>query len=241
MKGILSLFLLLFCLTAFAQDEWKEASKESQQYHEYRLKLTTPPYGLAYVKDLIKKIAYDEESNGVLKGKTYESLSIREKFTYHMIHAESYSQNCGAMPPIQDEQKKIFANLPDAFNERSWSDRQSTFLKAHRDSVIGLMKESIDRTKRVGLNYKQAIIEVNALEMIPLLIITYNMTKKDHDILTIFLLLMKENEYGPFISSGSYKKLYGNESNYATYLNYNQANADLIIKRATDFYNANKR
>ncbi len=240
MKKILSLLFLSFSLTAVAQDEW-EASKESQAYHEYRLKLTTPPYGLAHVKDLIKNISYDDESNGALKAKAYEALSVREKFTYHMIHAESYSQNCDAMPPIQDEQKKIFAYLPDAFGERSWSDRQSSFLKSHRDSVIALMKESIERTKRVGLNYKEAIIEINAIEMIPFLITTYNVTKKDHDILTLFLLLMKENEYDTFIRSGSYKKLYGNDSNYQAYLNYNQANEELIIKRATDFYNANKR
>jgi hypothetical protein len=241
MKKILPLLFLLVAMSALAQDGWKEASKESQQYHEFRLKLTTPPYGLAHVKELIKKIDYDDESGGAIKAKVYEALTIREKFTYHMIHAEAYSQNCDAMPPVQDEHKKIFAYLPDAFGERSWSDRQSVFLKGHRDTVIALMKESIERTKRVGLNYKEAIIEINALEMIPFLIATYNATKKDHDILTLFLLLMKENEYSQFISSGSYKKLYGNESNYSAFLNYNLANEDLIIKRATDFYNASKR
>ncbi len=80
-----------------------------------------------------------------------EELSFREKFTYHMIHAESYSQNCDAMPPIQNEQKKIFAYLPDAFDEYDWSDRQTAFLQKNRDSIIALITESMTRSKRIGV------------------------------------------------------------------------------------------
>jgi hypothetical protein len=242
MKHIFLLVFLFSSISVFAQDgqEWKESSKESQAYHEYRVKPTVPPYGLAKIKGLIKQIKMDEEEMEALNQKVYDALSLREKFTYHMIHAESYSQNCDAMPPIQNEQKKIFAYIPDAFDEYDWSDRQVKFLSSNRDSVIALMKESISRTKRVGVNFKQAIIEINAKEMIPFLIATYNITKKDHDILTLFLQLMKDNEYEAFLNSGSYKKLYSEDSNYQAFLNFNTANESLIIKRATDFYNAGK-
>lgn len=241
-----SLLFLLFLLGAFmlpAQEagEWKEASKESQAYHESRLKLTVPPYGLQKIKKLIAGTATDDEDNKKLSAKIYQSLSLREQFTYHMIHAESYSQNCDVMPPVQDEQKKIFARLPDAFGDYSWSDAQVKFFSAHRDSVISLIKESIGRTGRVGLNYKQALAALNAKEIIPLLISTYAATKKDHDILTVLMLLMKENRYGPFISSASFKKLYGEEDNYQSYISFNTANEELIIKRATDFYNESSR
>jgi hypothetical protein len=212
-------------------------------YHDYRLKPTVPPYGLARVKAMIQKIKSDEEDNEALTAKEYESLSFREKFTYHMIHAESYSQNCDYIPPPPNEQNKIFAYLPDAFEEFQWSDRQSTFLATNRDSVIDLMKQSITRSKRVGVNFKQAILEINAKEMIPFLIDVYrkNKTVRDLDILTVFLLLMKENEYEPFLVSGSYRKLYSDESSYQSYLNYNKANEDLIIKRAMDFYDATRK
>ena len=53
-----------------------------------------------------------------------------------MIHGESFSQNCDAMPPIQDEHKKIFSYLPDAFDEFAWSDRQSVFFKDNKDSIM---------------------------------------------------------------------------------------------------------
>jgi hypothetical protein len=74
--------------------------------------------------------------------------------------------------------------------------------------------------------------------MIPLLIKTYNTDKKDHDILTVLMLLMKKNNYAEFINSPSFKKLYADdESSYRAYLSLNSANEELIIKRASDFYN----
>jgi hypothetical protein len=242
-KFILSFIAILSYAVVTAQEEfvWKPASKESEAYHQYRLKPTTPPYGLAKVKGLIAKIEADEEDNESLKPAVYNTLSLREKFTYHMIHAESFSQNCDPTMPIQEEQKKIFGYPADAFDEYSWSERQTGFFKSNRDSVMAFMKESITRTKRIGANFKQAIIIINAKEMIPLLISTYNIAKKDLDILTVLMHLMKDNKYEPFIKSPSYKKLYSDDSQYLSYLAYNKGNEDLIIKRATDFYNATKK
>ena len=244
MKGMLVPLFLLFSIAAFSQDdepEWKEPGKESQAYHEYRLRFTTPPYGLAKVQALIKKIKFDEENETeALDSKSYASLSLREKFTYAMIHGESYSQNCDAMPPIQEEQKKIFAYVPDVFGEYAWSERQTKFLKDNRDSIIMLIKESVTRAKRVGVNYKNAILEINAWEMIPFLVQQYNATKKDKDILTLLMQLMRDNNYEPFVKSASFRKLYGDDANYLSCLDYNSANEQLIIKRATDFYNGVK-
>jgi hypothetical protein len=243
MKRFLTVLFFFASLSISAQEDgvWRPASKESQAYHEYRVKPTVPPYGLVKIKAMIKKIKVDDEDNEVISQQDYDALSFREKFTYHMIHGESYSQNCDAMPPIQNEDKKIFAYIPEAFDEYAWSDRQSTFLRKNRDSVIAIMKESITRSKRMGVNFKQAVLEINAREMIPFLVTMYYEIKKDHDLLTLMMQLMKDNEYEPFITSGSYRKLYGDESNYAAFLNFTKGNEDLIIKRATDFYNAGKK
>ena len=243
-KYFLFLFVLAFGFSATAQDDvtWKQPSKESEAYHDYRFKLTKPPYGLQKILTLLSKLGTDDNDVAALPEKTYASLSLREKFTYHMIHGESYSQNCDIMPPIEDEQKKIFAELPDVFGEFSWSARQKRFLKDNRDSVIEFMRESIVRTNRVGLNFKLAIVEINAKEMVPLLIDTYNHSKKDHDILTVFMLLMKNNKYEPFLASSSYKKLYADEdASYKTYLNYNASNEELVIKRVTEFNNGSTK
>jgi hypothetical protein len=245
MKLTHALLFILFSIPVFSQRAAvKQPVKESEAYHELRVKSTVPPYGLVKIKALIQKIKVnDEDETAGLDKKTYESLSLREKFTYTMIHAESFSQNCDAMPPIKNEDKKIFAYIADAFDEHAWSERQTAFLSSNRDSVIEFMRESIGRTKRVGVNYKNAIVEINAKEMIPDLIAVYNAgtTIKDLDLLSLMMQLMKDNEYEPFLLSGSYKKMYAEDASYQSYLNYNKANADLIIKRAMEFYNAEKK
>ncbi len=245
------LILLAFLFTSSMlcaqedNEEWIEASPESLAYHANRLKPTIPPYGLAKVKGLIATIPSvpgdSELYFRVLKPKAYQALSLREKFTYHMIHAEEASQNCDIPTPILDEQLKIFSQVPDPFDEENWSPRQYDFFTSNRDSVLALIAESVERSKRVGLNYKLVIAHVNGWELIPLLIQTYSLEAKDHDILTILLQLMKKNEFQPFINSTSYAKLYGEQSTYRSYINANQANKDLIISRANAFYNARKK
>jgi hypothetical protein len=257
MRPFILLLAFLLPIFSFAQGDsaymalldssWKTPSKESQAYHEFRFKSTTPPYGLAKVKSLISKIKKnDDDGSEILNPKLYQGLSLREKFTYHMIHAESYDQNCGGEPPVQDEQTKIFANTAGVFESEGetaifWSDRQSNFFKNNRDTVITLIKESSQRSKHMGTNYKQVLIDINAKEMIPFIIDMYNTDKKDHDLLTLLMILMKDNKYAPFEASATYKKLYGDDAMYSSYINFNSANEQLIIKRATDFYNGLKK
>lgn len=244
MKYLVLLAAMFTTTSLLAQEDevYKEPSKESQAYHEYRNKLSVPFYPSANVKNAIKKyVKTDQDENLVMKESIYNKFTPKEKFVYAMIHPEAYSQICDANPPIQDEHKKIFGQLPDAFADYALSERQEKFLKDNSDLVAGYFKECIARNNRVGVNYKQVIVNINAVSMIPFLIQIYNKQKKDHDILTMLLLLMKNNNYEEFLKSTGYKKLYGEESNYLSYLDLNTANVDLIIKRATDFYNGYKK
>lgn len=227
---------LMASLFVNAQDYGVEPSKESLDYNAYRYKATVPPYGLAKVKAMISKLAVDVDETEKLPDKLYNSLNFREKFTYNVLHGEVFSQNCDPMPLVQDEHKKIFAQLPSFLDEHSWADRQIQFFNRNKDSVIALIKESVNRSKHVGINYKGVIVTLNAVEMIPFLQEVYLRDKKDHDILTVFLLLMKENKYQPFLTSSSFKKLYGDESDYSTFIAYNSANEKLILERVNDFY-----
>lgn len=239
-RRFLILAMLVSPFTVFAQDEgtWQEASSESHAYHKARLRSSVPPYGLEKINSLIKTVpsAGDYGESG-LNTKKYMALSLREKFTYHMIFPEYSSQNCDVMPPIIDEEKKISGHLPDVFSEANWSKRQIDFMVSNRDTVLSLIRESVNRSKKMGLNYKTAIVEVNGREMIPFIINLYLADHKDHDLLTVLMLLMKKNEYPPFISSTSFKKLYGKDSDYQSFINYNKENEELIISRAQSYYN----
>lgn len=215
-------------------------------YRKFRQKTTVPPYGLEKIKNLIatiKDIPGDNDDEGIrpLPDAAYQSLSLREKFTYTMIHPETYAQNCDINMIHSNEHKEIFGYLVSEGDEETWSRRQLDFLRNNRDSVMALIRESANRSKRMGVNYKNAIVEMNGWEMIPYLIDFYRADKKDKDLLTVCLLLMKRGKFAPFLNAPSYKKLYGIEGNHETALDHNKANEDLIISRARTYYQEQKR
>ncbi len=238
MKQLLSILLVIATIgSVHAQEEMPKTSSASKQYRLYREAISMPNHSLAKVKALIKQIKPDKEENTRLSDKVYGSLTVEERFTYTMIHGEDSSQNCDAMMPVVDEEKKIFRYRPDAFGGDSlWSDRQRQFLSNNRMKVIELLRATMKLRERAGANIKDAVIELNANELIPDLIAVYKIKRKDHDILTVLMELMKEGQYPEFIHSASYTKLFGDDANYKAYLDANMANQQLVIDRAMGFY-----
>ena len=222
-------------------------TKASAAYHESRFTETAPVYALAKVRKLIKGIKptkiNDDESSLALSAKVFEGLSVQAKFTYCMIHGEVSTQNCDMMPAIVGEENKIFARIPGAFDsEQSWSDRQTSFMEKHRETLIDLIRATIKSQHQVGVNLKHAILELDASSLIPDLVAVYKQThQRDNDILTVCCLLMKSGKYKPFVTSQSYRKLYGDENaSYKSYIEGNDANKALTIQRAMAFYKTRK-
>ncbi|HWD37577.1 MAG TPA: hypothetical protein VG944_01900 [Fimbriimonas sp.] len=228
-------------LMGVAQDRPVQ-SAASRAYHEYRLVTTDPPYGLKKVHSLIAHIKDNGSDNKVISAKTFSALSTKEKFTYCMEHAENFAQNCDPMPPILGEESKIFSHVPDSFEgDYEWSDRQEDFMKSHRGTVVGLLRKMIHTNRRVGLNVKQAIILLDAYDLIPDLAAAYRRTPRDKDILTVYCCLMRDGKFKPFMKSITYHKLYGDEStSYKSFIAANAANAKLTTDRAMAYYRSRK-
>lgn len=214
-------------------------SAATKNYRAYRLKFTEPSFGLAKVKAIIAKIkpvAKPESDGESLETSSWSAMSTPEKFTYSMIHGEVATQVCDVPPWLLDEQNKIFGQLTGFANEQSWSDRQRAFLKGHRSDVVRLMRTTIREKGRVGVNLKTAIADLSLYELIPDLASVYRKDRKDQDVLTVMLLLMKAGGDKPFQGTLTYKKLYGPDGNWMSYIVANRANQDLTMQRAMAYY-----
>jgi len=221
--------------TALAQEDPKP-SPQSDAYNKYRHELTQPLYGTAKVKALIAKIRTDSEDNRTLPEAAYRKLTMKEKFAFVMLHGENFSQNCDMMPRILDEHKKIFPYFPSPFGDEAvWSERQRSFLTGNRRQVISMIRETVQARKRVGVNLKAAIAAVNGKELVPDVIKVYRRDRKDHDLLTLLMVLMGEARYRPFTGSALYKTLYGEEASYQANVPYDVKTETQILNWATAF------
>jgi hypothetical protein len=239
---ILVVSLALASLVTAQEIETMHPTKASREYRKYREATSEPTFSISKVKAIIKKIKKDQDDNRRLAEKDFNALSLEQKFTYTMIHGEDSTQNCDAPMGIVDEEKKIFSYIPSAFgDEVTWSDRQRDFLTKNRSKVIPLIKETLKLRRRAGVNLKNAILETNAVELIPDLVSIYRIHNKDHDILTVLMLLMKEGNYPEFMKSTSFTKLYGENANYKSFLQASAANQKLIIDRAMAFYKSSQK
>jgi hypothetical protein len=235
--------LLVLATAACVYSQETKASKTSIAYRDFRATIVTPTYGLSKVRALLKKLKPGgEEELSALGEKVYASLSTAEKFTYNMIHGELSTQVCDVTPILATEEKKIFAyHLSPFGGEQVWSDRQKAFFTQNRKEVVELLRKSMTRANRVGSNFKLAISENNYVELIPDLIRVYKSQRKDHDILSVLMLLMKEAKYPPFTASATFKKLYSDDSGYLSFVVANRENQDLTISRAMAFYKVSKK
>lgn len=236
----MKLFLLVAIVSA------SSFSSAQASYETYRSEKTTPSFGLSEVQSKIAKAearykahpSNDDTFTEGLSASEFNGLSVPERFTYCMIHGEQYAQNCEIMPVIPDSEHKIIGYLPDAFKDSfTWSQRQRDFLQKHRTEVIALLRKTFHSKTHVGVNLKQAIVEIDAYELIPDLIASQKGDPRDQDIFTVLMLLMKDGKYRPFLQSQTYKKLYKDEAaSYRSFVLANSANQALTNRRATDYY-----
>jgi len=200
-------------------------------------RLTYPDYGLEQVQAFIRQNKDRRESlmNTPASDGGFDSLSLREKFTYAMIHPERYLQNCSGSEYFF-RRGKLFARLSSGYNENMLSRRQIHFLKTNRDSVMTFIRAITRGANTWGINLKQAIIEINGWEMIPAMAAYHRQRPDDTDVLTTFMQLMANDVFGEFVQSPYYDPLYGAQSRYNAIIDYNKTTETFIINTAMNYY-----
>ena len=246
-KGIvLGALALALAAPAVAQINPPGITKASLAFHQYRMVETKPRFEFWKVDALVKKIKRaavkdSDDEAAILDKKDYDQLDVPGKYTYCMIHPETYSQNCDGMPAFLNEQNLVFARPCEPFGgEGQWSDRQRAFLHKNRRAVIKLLSDSIKSTHRVCCNLKAAIVEINAVELIPQSMAIYKEDHKDHDILSMFSMLMKNGKYAPYSKTALYKKFYGDQSSFQASELCSKTVETMILDDATRFAASHK-
>lgn len=204
-----------------------------QDYHEYRMHVTEPEYGLAKVKQLVTGL---QDRRQQITEKDWTKLSAAEKFTYCAIHPEQYFQACFMLGIESDADKKIYARQASPFIENHWSVRQSEFFTKERKTVIKLLTQTVRGNVRMGANLKLIAVETKANEMIPTLIDKFQKDKRDKDLLTVLMVLMKEGDDPRFAEWPPYQDLYGKDANYGSSIPASDASEKTILKLAAQFH-----
>ena len=146
-------------------------------------------------------------------------LTIHQQFSKHISAPERYGQNCAGysdrLPRRLAEARMISANLPPEIEGYTWSDRQLDFFKRNRDSALVWMRNEIGSTHTVGMNFKQIIVALNGVELIPDLLIEMDREsiagRHDDAIYTVVMLLMNRGDFAPWMQTKLFWRLYGRE------------------------------
>lgn len=235
-KACIIIFVLcVLANTSYAQIRPADGFNKRKAFNSHTISM--PPYGLNKIDSLLA-LPRSHDIFRKLTSSDYNLLTLKEKFTYSMLYPETYSQICSIITMRDSEDTMLFAFLTPSYSEFNLSERQNTFLEQHIDSVIALLKECIINDGHIGLNFKNTIVNINALKLIPLIITTYKFNRNDHDMLTMLMLLMKKNGYNKFTATTLYNTLYNSAaSNYKMRVTFDYVNEGLILQLATDFYN----
>lgn len=184
-----------------------------------------------------------KESYGVSKKISetdFKKLFAAEYLEYAVDHPESYRQICSMYYPDKNENDRIHANLPMKGEGFTMSNRQSQSLISHRDSVICYLNQCISRQDQVGITFKEIIVMLSAYESIPdMLQKLKSKMPRDNYLLTTMMVLMKNDNYAPFLKSDIYKDLYASD-NYKESIEFTSANNDAIAQFANSYYSWKK-
>jgi hypothetical protein len=240
-------FFILSNTILLAQDD----PSECKQYPKDAKTVLKKKLGKRY-DSLVRLKEEGDIDSDYLTDSEFKNLSSYESFVYCLLFPEMFSQNCSVEEELDEEKywdqnaesKAIKPELRvygyiSTYDDFSLSDRQLEKLKRNRSQIVQYIKQNVEGKRYIPCNYKNILIQINAIESIPWLISFFNnnSNKKDKDILTVLCSLMYDNKYKPFMESKSCAKMYLNLKR-TDYIEFNSANIKLTFERAMAFYNS---
>jgi hypothetical protein len=172
----------------------------------------------------------------------FQSLTPLEKFVYAHQNPESYMQVCGLYDMAKD-MSMIYANIPYLFDGDRMSERQEKSLLDNRDSTMVYLGKCLDFQSHIPLGYKKTILEINAWEFIPsILMLEDKMYKgdmealKDPYVYSVLMVLMKEGEFKDFKKTVIFKTLYSPDSGYREKMKFTTDLREQIRDLSEKFY-----
>jgi len=247
MKIRISFILLLAFFKLSAQNDGtrfvNDTSKIDLREYFFSSAAISPCYSSERLKqlmpqqDIFKRKEMDEEQ--------FNKLTAYEHFVHSFYYPEWYYQSCSMFGYPNNVLQTIPAELKRQGEGFVMSRRQMAAITQYRDSTIILMQKCIDKKNELSDEFKKAIINLRAFELIPAIITTIENQKKVKDpyLLTTLCLLMRFN-YEPFSNSYLYKELYPSVSNenfisgaaYKKSIPFTIENYKQIIKWAKAYY-----
>jgi len=168
-------------------------------------------------------------------------LTVVELMYYCFKYPCSFSQICAA-DEWQDSTNtpKIPGYLPSSYSGDLRSEWQMEALQKRRDSVLIVMNDYLSKNPDdLDPEFLGLLLEMKAVESIPTM--KKNATVENNGY-SFLLALMMEKKYAPFMKTGMYQRLYGDEGwRYGNRLEANKTNIDSIKVLATQMYNEHKK
>lgn len=199
----------------------------------------------AKLEEMLRKNAGNKkESSGMLSDKDLAALDVAGLIVFAHQHPERYLQSCSIYSKELTYNTKIHSALPRKGEGFYMSERQFKALEANRDSVLLLFNRCFEHASALPDDYKYTICDLSGYECIPSLKqMIGRQETKDTYILTVFMLLMKNDNYAPFLASDLYKKLYNEDQEdhqYDMTVPVSKKNYDEIMSFAGAYYGFKK-
>ena len=236
----LILFTILSCFfnnTCFGQNSLLK--KEAIDIGDTELGYPKNAKGLIQRK--VGIVQDNTELNTLISDAMFRSFTEEEKFAFCIAYPENFYQNCAGVATTFNnlKTKRLYGYLSTG-DGYMLSPRQDSCLQSIRNYLMNAIKQDAEVKGYLPKNYKQALISIDAVEMIPWLVDFFKRKtkEKDGDILTIFFQLMVNHQYPPFMQSKSYQWLFVYSETRPNSIEFNSANGKLTIERVMGLYSS---